>query len=104
MLLHLVDMQYSSEMTMTSSGPHFGSAAMCWRFSPLMKRTWPSASNSLGDEIEKISEIDPLTGKVKRRIETVTIYPSSHHVTPEEVRFNAIETIKSELKERMEFL
>jgi len=33
----------------------------------------------------------------------VTIYPSSHHVTPEEVRLHAIETIKSELKERMEF-
>ena len=57
----------------------------------------------LGDEIEKISEIDPLTGKVKRRIETVTIYPSSHHVTPEEVRLRAIETIKAELKDRMEY-
>ena len=35
-----------------------------------------------GDEIERLSEIDPLTGKVKRRIEAITIYPSSHHVTP----------------------
>ncbi len=56
-----------------------------------------------GDEIERISEIDPLTGKVLRRIETVTIYPSSHHVTPEEVREKAMETIKLELAERLKF-
>ena len=37
-----------------------------------------------GDEIERISEIDPLTGKVRQRIEKITIYPGSHHVTPEE--------------------
>ena len=53
--------------------------------------------------IERLSEIDPLTGKVKRRIETLTIYPSSHHVTPENIRLEAIRTIKAELKERMEF-
>jgi excinuclease ABC subunit B len=56
-----------------------------------------------GDDIEKISEIDPLTGKVRQRLNAITIYPSSHHVTPEEVRLHAIETIKMELKERMEF-
>lgn len=56
-----------------------------------------------GDEVERISELDPLTGKVLRRIESITIYPSSHHVTPEEVRLHAIETIKAELVERVEF-
>src|SRR5437868_2459477 len=39
-----------------------------------------------GDEVERISEIDPLTGKVLRRVDEVVIYPSSHHVTPEDVR------------------
>ncbi len=56
-----------------------------------------------GDEIERISEIDPLTGKVLRRIESATIYPGSHHVTPEEVRERAMETIKLELAERLKF-
>lgn len=56
-----------------------------------------------GDDVEKISEIDPLTGRQKRTVNSVTIYPSSHHVTPEEVRWHAIETIKAELHERMEF-
>jgi excinuclease ABC subunit B len=56
-----------------------------------------------GDEVERISEIDPLTGRVRRRLERISIYPGSHHVTPEEVRFAAIETIKEELKERIAF-
>ena len=56
-----------------------------------------------GDEIERLSEIDPLTGKKIGNIEKATIYPSSHHVTPEEVRLSAIEKIKIELGERMHF-
>ena len=52
------------------------------------------------DEIERISAVDPLTGKVLERVENVSIYPGSHHVTPEEVRFDAIKTIKDELKDR----
>ncbi len=56
-----------------------------------------------GDEIERISEIDPLTGKVKSRLPSVTIYPSSHHVTPEEVRWKALQTIREELEGRKKF-
>jgi excinuclease ABC subunit B len=56
-----------------------------------------------GDEIDRISEIDPLTGKVRSRLDQITIYPGSHHVTPESVRLSAIETIKEELKERLCF-
>lgn len=53
-----------------------------------------------GDDIERISSIDPLTGKVKNRLEKITIFPGSHHVTPDEVRWKAIDSIKEELKER----
>lgn len=55
------------------------------------------------EEIERISEIDPLTGKVKKRMDTVTIYPGSHHVTPEAIRQDALITIKAELFERMDY-
>lgn len=55
------------------------------------------------EEVERISEIDPLTGKVRERLDKVTIYPGSHHVTPQAVRFQAIETIKAELTERMAY-
>lgn len=54
-----------------------------------------------GDDVERISQIDPLTGKVIKRVDSITIYPGSHFVTPEEVRYTAIETIKKELAERI---
>ncbi|MBP9841764.1 MAG: excinuclease ABC subunit UvrB [Simkaniaceae bacterium] len=53
-----------------------------------------------GDEVERISEIDPLTGQVFSRLETLTIYPASHHVTPEEARDRAILLIEEELSLR----
>ncbi len=56
-----------------------------------------------GDEIERISEIDPLTGKVRQRLEKITIFPGSHFVTPENVRWKAMETIRQELAERIAF-
>ncbi len=56
-----------------------------------------------GDEIERISEIDPITGKVRQRLDKVTIFPGSHYVTPENIRYTAIETIRRELTERVAF-
>ncbi len=56
-----------------------------------------------GDTIERISEIDPLTGKVKTRLTTLSIYPGSHHVTPDDIREHAIHTIQAELEERIAY-
>src|SRR5579862_4079342 len=56
-----------------------------------------------GDEIERISQIDPLTGKVHKRLDKISIYPGSHHVTPESVRWTAVESIKEELKNRIAY-
>ncbi len=55
------------------------------------------------EEIERISEIDPLTGRVRERLEKITIYPGSHHVTPHAVRLQAMETIKAELADRIHY-
>lgn len=55
-----------------------------------------------GDTVERISEIDPLTGKVRNRVEKLQIYPGSHYVTPEDVRYHAMGTIRSELQERVQ--
>jgi len=57
-----------------------------------------------GDEIENLSEFDPLTGEVSGRLVRTTIYPSSHYVTPRETILNAITEIKKELRERVEQL
>ncbi len=54
-----------------------------------------------GDEIDRISEFDPLRGTVKKSLEEVTIYPASHYVTRERTLKTAIESIKEELKERI---
>ncbi len=57
-----------------------------------------------GDEIEKISEIDYLTGETQGAIDKIAIYPKSHFVTPEEQLKAAMQTIKAELDERLKFL
>jgi len=54
-----------------------------------------------GDEIEGLSEFDPLTGEVVNKLTRATIYPSSHYVTARETILGAIESIKDELRERL---
>ena len=56
------------------------------------------------DEVEQLSYFDPLTGEVLRRVQRLTIYPKTHYVTPRQVLLDAIEEIKVELKERLEYL
>ena len=55
------------------------------------------------DELESIQLFDPLTGRVKQKIPRFTVYPGSHYVTPRSTVLRAIETIKDELRERLEF-
>jgi len=54
-----------------------------------------------GDEVEAISEIDPLRGKVTERLDKIAIYPGSHYVTTQERMRSAIENIHGELEERL---
>ena len=56
-----------------------------------------------GNEIEKISEINPLTGKTIGLREHVMIFPNSHYVTTDVKRDRAIETIEEELEERIQY-
>ena len=56
-----------------------------------------------GDEIESISEFDPLTGKKKMELNEITVFPASHYVTPRPALSQAIKTIKSELKTQLDF-
>ena len=53
------------------------------------------------DEVESLSLLDPLTGRIRQKIPRFVIYPSSHYVTPRERVLAAIETIKIELRERL---
>lgn len=56
-----------------------------------------------GDELEAIQEIDPLTGKVIKELNRVTVYPATHYVTTVEIREKAIKNIKEELRDRIAF-
>ena len=71
---------------------------------------YPSASSGdavrvefFGDEIDRISEIDSLTGEVKCNLDHVAIFPNSHYVVEKEKMNKAIENIKEELAERIKY-
>ncbi len=55
------------------------------------------------DEVESITLFDPLTGQIFNKIPRYTVYPSSHYVTPRETTIRAMEKIKHELKDRVDF-
>ncbi|MDP3746462.1 MAG: excinuclease ABC subunit UvrB, partial [Phenylobacterium sp.] len=57
-----------------------------------------------GDEIETVTEFDPLTGKKTADLEGIKIYANSHHVTPRPTLNQAVIAIKAELKERLDWL
>jgi excinuclease ABC subunit B len=59
---------------------------------------------SLDDDlVERLEVFDPLTGRVHHPMARFTVYPSSHYVTPRETTLRAVEAIKAELRERIEF-
>ena len=56
-----------------------------------------------GDEIDRITEIDVLTGEVKKELEHVAVFPASHYVVPQEKIDRACVTIAEELEERVRY-
>jgi len=56
-----------------------------------------------GDEIDNIAEIDPLKGTVRKKLESMTIYPASHFVTHDHIIKRARKTILEELKDRIAY-
>jgi len=55
------------------------------------------------DEVDNLSLFDPLTGRMLQKLSRFTVYPSSHYVTPRSTTLRAMETIKDELRERLEY-
>ena len=55
------------------------------------------------DSVEKLEVFDPLTGRALHPMARFTVYPSSHYVTPRETTLRAVEAIKAELRERIQF-
>jgi excinuclease ABC subunit B len=65
-------------------------------------RAWRVAL--FGDEVEAISEFDPLTGKKTAELKQIRVYANSHYVTPRPTLVQAVTSIKAELKERLDWL
>lgn len=100
-LLHLVEMHYKRSDLDLGRGT-FRARGDVLEIAPAYEEKLAYRVEFFGDEIDRISEIDPLTGRVRERVEKIAIFPGSHHVTPEGIRQTAQETIKAELKERLD--
>jgi len=101
-LTRLVDMQYERNDIDFSTGK--------FRARGDTIEVFPSYASTgvrielFGDEIDRISEFDPLTGKTLRENETLVIYPAKHFVMPQEKIDLAIESIEEELRTRLQEL
>ncbi len=56
-----------------------------------------------GDEVDRLTEIDILTGEIKRILEHIVVFPASHYVVPKEQLLRAADAIEAELKEQMAY-
>lgn len=102
LLLHLVEMHYKR------SGHDFKRSTFRLRgdvldIFPAYEEDVALRIEFFDNEVEKIGEIDPLTGKRLRDLPRAVLYPASHHVTPEGVRLQAVDSILKELQEQVAF-
>ena len=102
-LLKLVDMLYERNDYDFKRGT-FRVRGDVLEIIPASERTSGIRIEFFGDEVDRISEIDTLTGAIIKNKKSVTIFPASYFVTSEEKLKEAIKRIKEELKERVEVL
>ena len=100
LLMFLVDRQYHRNDIEQSKGT-FRVRGDVIEIVPGHTESWLIRIEMFGDEIERISEADPLTGKVLGSYSTYTIYPAYGYVTRKEQMLKACETISEELKGRL---
>jgi excinuclease ABC subunit B len=101
-LARLVGMQYDRNDVEFQRG--------CFRVRGDVIDVFPAESAELAlrielfdDEIEHLTLFDPLTGHLRQKLTRFTVFPSSHYVTPRSTVMKAIEAIKEELRDRIEF-
>lgn len=102
LLLRLVDIQYERNDVDFHRGT-FRVRGDVVEIFPAYEENLAIRVEFFGDEIDQISEVDPLRGKVLRRLAEHSIFPGSHYVTPKEHLGKAIDRIRDELRERLEF-
>jgi excinuclease ABC subunit B len=100
----LIALQYKRNDLSISSAACSASAATRWRSSPSTSKDRAWRISLFGDEIEAIDEFDPLTGKKTNALDEVTVYAASHYVTPRPTLNQAVNGIKAELKETLDWM
>ena len=91
----------TSATTTTSTAARSACAATWSRSTRRTRRAAPSASSSSATRWSRSAEIDPLRGKVLRKVERVAVYPASHYVATAPTLKKAVDGIRIELKERL---
>jgi excinuclease ABC subunit B len=99
LLRRLVDIQYDRNDFQLVRG-HFRARGDSVEISPAYQET-AYRVEFFGDEIDRLMEIDPLTGESVERYDELRIYPARHFVMPEEKLASALERIEAELAERL---
>lgn len=102
LLTYLVDRQYQRNDIEQSKGT-FRVRGDVIEIVPGHTESWLIRIELFGDEVERICEVDPLTGKVLGSYNTYTIYPAYGYVTKREQMLKACDTISEELKERLKY-
>lgn len=102
LLTYLVDRQYQRNDIEQSKGT-FRVRGDVIEIVPGHTESWLIRIELFGDEVEGISEVDPLTGKVLSRYKTYTIYPAYGYVTKKEQMLHACDTIFEELQDRLQY-
>ena len=100
---HLVELQYRRSDVNFVRGSFRARGDVLEVFpSHLEDRAW--RLSMFGDEIEAVWEVDPLTGEKVAELASITVFPSSHYVTPRPTLQQAMPRIKAELKQRVDQL
>lgn len=102
LLTYLVDRQYQRNDIEQSKGT-FRVRGDVIEIVPGHTESWLIRIELFGDEVERISEVDPLTGKTLGSYSTYTIYPAYGYVTKKEQMLKACDTISKELTERLKY-
>ncbi len=102
LLTYLVDRQYQRNDIEQSKGT-FRVRGDVIEIVPGHTESWLIRIELFGEEVERISEVDPLTGKTLGSYNTYTIYPAYGYVTKREQMLRACDTISAELKDRLKY-
>src|SRR5690606_14318659 len=100
LLRELVDIQYERNDTDFHRGT-FRVRGDVVEIFPVYEESVAVRVEFFGDEIESISEVDPLRGHALSQLERYAVFPGSHYVTPKDEMQRAIRAIRAELKDRL---